>query len=134
MTEPADDGVWVLVVVLVLEAELVADVVAVDALVTVLAVVVAPVLLVLIEQGFNGVGVDTDVNVHVVRWVVAELDEQAVTVDSVEDVLADVVVLSLVLVGVNACPWSVVCSRIVLLCVGCSSSGCGYSRCRSRRD
>jgi hypothetical protein len=36
-----------------------------------------------------------------VRWVVAELDEQAVTVDSVEDVLADVVVLSLVLVGVE---------------------------------
>ena len=101
MTEPADDGVRVLVVVVVLEAELVADVVAVDALGTVLAVVVAPVLLVLIEQGFNGVGVDTDVNVHVVRWVVAELDEQAVTVDSVEDVLADVVVLSLVLVGVE---------------------------------
>ena len=50
MTEPADDGVRVLVVVLVLEAELVADVVAVDALVTVLAVVVAPVLLVLIER------------------------------------------------------------------------------------
>ena len=79
MTEPADDGVWVLVVVLVLEAELVADVVAVDALGTVLAVVVAPVLLVLIELVANGVAVDTVVTVLVevvvlVRWVVAELD------------------------------------------------------------
>ena len=54
----------------------------------------------------NGVADDTVVTVLVevvvlVRWVVAELDYQAVTVDSVEDVLADVVVLSLVLVGVE---------------------------------